>query len=555
VKGTETGRTLRGKVISPGAAFGYVIREEPITALGGEAPTLRPADVEREVARLDRAVLWVRATLESHVKEEHDPHDSDLDEILDAHLLMLDDHVFLDRVANRIHDDRVPADHAVEREFSRVANRLVVRGDPYLKARAEEIRDLCQSLRRALRNAEGDPKRQKLPRPPVIVSPCLGATAVLRARRANAVAFLTSSTALTSHGAILLRASGIPALGGVDVESAHLKTGTPVLVDATARSIVVRPTAQQRRSALELRSPVFGQGVKTAHPPQMIKLADGSTVRLLGNIDHPSQAGLCVEQRLSGIGLFRTEFMVLETGRVPTEDEQITRYESVLEQLGGLPVTIRTLDLGGDKTIAGLHQCTGPNPALGVRGLRRHILRHPDELKTQLRAILRAATGHRARVLLPMVTNAGDVLAARELLAAVKSDLVAGGVPFDDGVPVGAMIEVPAAALNIGEILPFVDFVSIGTNDLVQYLTAADRDNEEVLHYQEIATSGLEPVLRRVVEAAQSRDRQKDVSVCGELASTEEGARFLVGLGIRALSVSPAVAPVIRDALACADPR
>ncbi len=548
-----TGTTLTGAVISAGAAFGYALREDPLTPLVPDTPAIPPAAIEHEVARLTEAYLRVRTTLEDHVRDHHAPHDEDHDDILAAHLLMLDDQHFTQTIVDRIRSERIPADHAVEHAFSVVADRLVFRGDPYLQARAEEIRDLCQSLRRALGDADRSPESRQVRSPVVYVSSCLSGTAVLRARRAKAVAFVSSSRAFTSHGAILLRASGIPALGGVDLATEPLETGTPVLVNATDELLVIRPDADQLKLVTEPSPTSPRTRGKMRSRPCVIPLQDGSNVRLLANIDHPSQAGSCLDQRLSGIGLFRTEFLVLEAGRVPTEEEQLARYQSVLEQDGTLPVMIRTFDLGGDKTIAGLHRCAGPNPALGVRGLRRHILRHPDELKTQLRAILRAAIDHRVGVLLPMVTNLGDVEEARALLEASKNDLTASGEGFNTEVLRGAMIEVPAAALNLAAILPRIDFVSIGTNDLLQYLTASDRDNEEVLHYQDGESSGLTRMLELVMTSARASGRHDDVTVCGELASTSRGAQLLVDLGYRSLSISPAVAPAIRTALEAED--
>ena len=540
---------VTGVTISPGAAVGTVVRDEPPPPLEPDPPDLSADEIEREVTRFRQALLHVQATIEEHVREEHAPAESDQEDILAAHLLMLDDHHFTNAIAERIRAERIPAEHAVETSFADVASRLVFSGDPYLRARAEEIRDLSQSLRRSLRRDAVNSDRPTPRGRPVFVSSCLGATGVLRARRANAVAFVTSSTAFTSHGAILLRASGIPALGAVDLESAPLPTGTPVLVDATGGRLVIRPGASERRVLAQRALDVSRASVGPPSTPLRIALGDGSNLTLYGNIDHPSQVGYCLRERLSGVGLFRTEFLVLEAGRVPAEDEQLARYHSVLAALETLPVAIRTFDLGGDKTVSALHRCTGPNPALGVRGLRRHVLRHPEELKTQLRAILRAAAGRSIAVLLPMVTSSEDAATARELLTAVRDELRSSGVPCSTEVQLAAMIEVPSAALNLPRILPFVDFISIGTNDLIQYLTASDRDNEEVLHYQDAEVSGVKVLVDIVMTTARAAGRTADVTVCGELASTTVGARWMVAAGIRSLSISPSAAPDVREAL------
>ena len=540
---------LPGLVISPGAAFGYAIVGRPLAPLGQEAPPLALESVESEVDRLEQAVLEVRANLEEHVRQFHTPHDNDVQDILAAHMLMLDDQRFFEEIIERIRGDQLPAEFAVERTFSALAERLVMRGDRYLQARAEEVRDLSQNIRRALAAPDDSSTAASVRLPAVVLSPSLGITEALRARRLNTAAFVTSSTALTSHGAILLRAIGIPALGGVDLVSEPVDMGDPVLVDAMGGALIINPSEERKNAILRRPSSGLRSEADRSQPPLTIRLDDGSKARLLGNIDHPSQAGLCLDQRLSGIGLFRTEFMVLDAGRVPGEEEQVGVYRAVLEQLGNRPVMIRTFDLGGDKTVAGLHQCTGPNPALGVRGLRRHILRFPEEMKTQLRAILRAAEGHTVTILLPMVTDSGDLILARDLLREAKDDLAVCGEKFSDRVRVAAMIEVPSAAINIADLLPLVDAVSIGTNDLIQYLTASDRDNEAVVHYQQVQASGLEYLLQHIVDAVRAEHRLGDLAVCGEFASTTEGARLLVQLGIRSLSVFPSAAPVVREAL------
>ena len=535
-------------MISPGAAFGYAVVEQLLAPLDHEAPRIAPDSVEAEVDRLGHAVCQVRATLEDHVKQVHAPPDSDLQDIIAAHLQMLDDRRFFETITESIRHERIPAEYAVERAFRAVADRLVSGGDQYLQARAEETRDLCQNIRRSL----GSVHRPPVPvdgRRPVIISHSLSATDALRARRNNAAGFVTSSSALTSHGAILLRGSGIPSLGAVDLQHQSVETGVPVLVDGIDGRMVIQPSESTRRSVIRRSSAALRGGVDGSRPPLTVEMKDGRRIRLLGNIDHPTQAGLCLKERLSGIGLFRTEFMVLEAGRIPSEEEQVRFYRSVLSQLGDRPVMIRTFDLGGDKTVPGLHRCSGSNPALGVRGLRRHLLRHPEELKAQIRAILRAAVGHEVGILLPMVTHAGDVKEVRALLQDAEAELTRRSERFNDGAHLGAMIEVPSAAFDIAGILPLVDAVAIGTNDLVQYLTASDRDNEEVGRYLNVETSGLGTVIEHIVREARAQDRIGDVAVCGEIASTAEGARLLTRLGIRVLSVSPLSAPVVRAAL------
>ena len=204
---------------------------------------------------------------------------------------------------------------------------------------------------------------------------------MLRARKSGAVAFVTSSSAYTSHAAILLRSIGIPALGGEALSGSSIEEGTPVLVDAIRGELHIHPTERVLKTAFSVAKRLKETVAHRALPPQEAHTPDGRKIELWANIDHPTQAVLCLQHRLTGVGLFRTEFMVLDTGRIPAEEDQFWTYRQVIEQLGGRPVVFRTFDIGGDKVMAGLHDCTGPNPALGIRGLRRHLMHRPKELR------------------------------------------------------------------------------------------------------------------------------------------------------------------------------
>jgi phosphotransferase system enzyme I (PtsI) len=231
---------------------------------------------------------------------------------------------------------------------------------------------------------------------------------------------------------------------------------------------------------------------------------------------------------------------------VPNEEAQYDAYKKAAESLSDRPLVIRTFDFGADKDPGGLNECSGRNPALGMRGIRRHLLLQPDELRQQMRAILRAAVHGDISILLPVVTNLQDILLARGHLQEAKSELERTGTPHNPKVRLGAMVEIPSAALQIDQILDAVDFVSIGTNDLLQYLTASDRDNPNVLHYQQPDTAGLYRLLTLIIQAAQAKDRVEDVCVCGEMASEPEAAVALVKIGFRCLSVTPATADRVR---------
>jgi phosphotransferase system enzyme I (PtsI) len=540
---------MEGRVISSGVAFGVAHVEQPFS-FAIVPPTISPKDVEEELDRLHRATVLVRENLAEHVRGVHAPAQQDIEQIVAAHLLTLDDRPFFESIEDRIRIQRLSADRAVHEVFDAAASRLASSNDCYMRARAEDFRDICLIIRRALvHGAEAFQDRGLGGASTVLVVPHLRPSAVLRARKEGAVGFVTSSTAFSSHGAILLRAAEIPALGGVSLDDSGIHDGTPLLVDAIRGELVVRPAEDDltfARAAIDaLRSPAVN-----AHlPPVDAQLTDGRSIQLYANIDHPSQASLCPAHRLRGVGLFRTELLVADLGIVPDEESQYQTIRSLVISLAGRPLTIRTFDFGAEKEPAGLHECEGQNPALGLRGIRRHLHRHQRELRTQLSAILRAAVASDISILLPMVTNVGEVIAVRELLDEVSADLVSRGLQFNPDFRLGAMLEIPAAALRVSELFEAVDFLSVGTNDLVQYLTAADRENAAVESYQDAERSGLFQLLETVMEAARQAGREDDISVCGELASDPKGACELVRLGIRSLSVTPHAADSIREAL------
>ena len=341
----------------------------------------------------------------------------------------------------------------------------------------------------------------------------------------------------------------MPAVGGIDIPDRPLDEETPVLVDADHGEVILWPRSETIRQALDRsRMPdEISPGVPL--PPADAQTSNGVRVALWANIDNPSQIPLCFRHRLRGIGLFRTEFMALEHGRIPDESAQYKTYLDAIKSLEGRPLVIRTFDMGADKVVAGLDECTGRNPALGIRGIRRHLTRYQEEFRTQIRSILRASVDADVSIMFPMVTHAGDIHRAKAHVERVAFELDRDGVPFNRHVKWGAMIEVPSAALGIEDILHIVDFVSVGTNDLLQYLTASDRDNTAVIEYQQPETAGLFRLMRYVLDRARALGRERDVHVCGDLASDPDAATTLVRLGVVSLSINPAAAPRVRHAL------
>jgi phosphoenolpyruvate-protein phosphotransferase (PTS system enzyme I) len=539
---------VRGVTICPGIDVGTVRLVDPETTIARDV--IEPPRVSAEQQRYRRAVRTLGEQLHQHIEQYHEDSSSEAGAVLKAHEMMLNDEDLHTSVIERIASEHKNAEWAIEEEGKHLIGQFERARDPYFQARAEDVRDLVDHILGILSDKDPSCSPASFGRKQdrVLVSGRLYPSDVVLAERSGALGFATESRALSSHAALLLKGFGIPAVGDLSGLKQVAQDGDIIIVDALDGLVVLRPTPVTierylgRKAALE--------ALVAAPSPEPCTTQDGTHVHLLANIENPHQVPLALQNGLEGIGLFRTEFLVLLSDTFPTEEEQYDVYHQVVDVATGKPVTIRTFDIGADKQSPLLHRCTGQNPALGVRGIRRHLLHHPEELRTQMRAILRAAEGGDVRVLLPMVTTVDDVKEAKRHFETVKADLRAEHVPFCEDVRLGAMIEVPAAAIETGAILEQVDFVSVGTNDLLQYLTGADRDNEEVLHYNDAESSALLWLLQFIIDQAKALGRENDVMMCGEMASRPELIPRLLGLGYRSFSIAAVSASALRDAIA-----
>jgi phosphotransferase system enzyme I (PtsI) len=546
---------LRGTTICPGIGIGRA------RVLDRERFVLRseiPADqIQAERRRYNQAVKLVSDHLLEHIKEDHSNSSLSASLILKSHQAMLTDVQFHDAVRSRIVAECKNAEWALELEAKKIIVQLEASRSPYLKSRAEDVRDLIESIVDALSSTpkEYEKGAQQKAESEVLISSNLFPSSVIEAHRFLSSGFATESAALSSHAAILLKGFGIPALGEVNGLKEQVGDGDEVIVDAINSVIIIRPEPDRVQKYLDLKRQFEIPEELPVSPPIGGQTKDGAEVRLMANIDNPDQIQLMFRNQLEGVGLFRTEFFVLEGESFPTEEEQYEIYRHVFTAANGRRVVVRTFDIGGDKQIANLHYCTGQNPALGVRGVRRHLLRYPEELRIQVRAILRAAVGFPVGVMLPMVTTVDEVREVKRLFKDIKEELHGEGNVFSDEVCLGAMIEVPAAAIGITEILAEVDFVSVGTNDLLQYFVAADRDNEAVLRYEDFQNKAFLWLLRFVIERAAELGKEHEVTICGEIASNAQFVPLLLGLGFRSLSITPTSAQSIRNAIAHVDLR
>jgi phosphotransferase system enzyme I (PtsI) len=546
---------LRGTTICPGIGIGQVrVLDREFTIPRNE---ILASQVQSEQKSYSEALKTVRDHLHEHIKEAHVGSSLSSSLILKTHEAMLTDKQFHEAVLSRISNEYKNAAWALEVEGEQIIAGLEASRSPYLMSRAEDIRDLVASLADALSPTPETYKKalQKNGESEVLISDNLFPSSVMEARRFHSVAFATESAALSSHAAILLKGFGIPAIGGLRGLRESAVNGDQVIVDAVNGVIIIRPEPKTVQKYITLKQVLEVPEELPPSPPISARTKDGINVRLMANINNPDQIHLVLRNRLEGVGLFRTEFFVLETESFPTEQEQYDIYRRVFTAADGRRVVIRTFDIGGDKKIAELHYCSGQNPALGVRGIRRHLLRRPNELQTQLRAILRAAIGFPVGILFPMITTVDDIGEIKRLFENVKEKLRRENKPFSEEIQIGAMIEIPAAAISVGDILADVDFVNVGTNDLLQYFVAADRDNDAVLRYENFENKAFLWLLGFIIERAAELGKEKNVTICGEVASNPELIPLLLSLGFRSLSITPTSAKSTRNTIANTDLR
>jgi phosphoenolpyruvate-protein phosphotransferase (PTS system enzyme I) len=532
---------VTGIPMAPGLAVGSALFHSeldvdiPVTAILEQ-------DVPAEQARLRTAMTAVRAQLaavERRIEQEVGASDA---RIFSVQGLLLEDPSFGMGIESRIAEALVNAEVAVRDEVATWSTRLAAVSGAGDRDPGADLRDVGRQLLRALvgRAHElslGDGERV------VLVTRELLPSDAAAVDRAHLAAIITASGGVASHAAILARGLGIPAVTGVDVAALPARGGRWI-VDGSAGLVIVNPTpadlAQAEQKSQDYQH--FRQELM-AQSGGYACTADGVAIELLLNVENFEELPAELLEDLRGIGLYRTEFLFMHRPFFPSEEEQYRHYVGALERVGESEITFRTIDVGGDKPLPYLSVPHEPNPVLGWRGLRLS-LEWPDMFYAQLRALLRASAHGSIRILLPMLTMVEEFRRARAILNEIQSDLRRRGVPFDPDVPLGAMVEVPAAALAARCLAEEADFLSIGTNDLSQYALAVDRNNARVASLYQPLHPGVLQLLRMVVEAGDATDTP--VSLCGEMAGDPEATLLLLGLGLRSFSMSPYHLPVVK---------
>lgn len=535
-------KIFKGTPVSPGVAEGRVYLYQAFTCDVYET-YVQSGEEAAALERYEQAVRAADAEL-LHLIASFSADNADKAKIFAAHREILSDEEVDDEIRSAIHNDRQAADFAVNRVYTEFALLLSKVEDALIAARATDIRDVRNRLIRIL-HGEAEKNLSSLRSPVVVVAHDLLPSDTATLDRQNVLAIVTEVGGSTSHSAILARSFGIPAVLGVpDVTEAFLD-GANVAVDAMSGEVYLEPDETVRRSICHKREAFLQDRQDAArYLSDRGALRDGTPVEIGLNIG--SGAETAPLRYCDFIGLFRTEFLYMQADRLPDEDAQFRAYRDVLQKAGSKPVTIRTLDVGGDKTLPGLSLPKEENPFLGCRALRL-CLRNRDLFLTQLRAILRASIYGKLWVMFPMVGSMDDLRAAKDALGEAMRMLDQRGIAYDKGIQTGVMIEIPSVALMAADIAAECDFASVGTNDLCQYLHAADRMNPDVKAYYQSFSPAMFRTLRMIFDAFAAAG--KPVSVCGEMAGNPTAAPVLAGLGLRKFSMNAGSVASVKRAL------
>jgi phosphotransferase system enzyme I (PtsI) len=538
----------KGIPVSPGVAVGTAFCIHEIF-VNPDTKRLEDHEITAELANFetarDKAAGELRA-LQTKV-EQQVGHDEAA--IFGVHESILRDAAFTSKVRGWIVSDRFSAPSALARLLDEYTALFARTNDEYLKERLNDLRDVIVRVSSHL-SAQQVPDDNLLQGPVIIVADELLPSQAVALGNIDVRGIVTQAGSQTSHAAIIARSRGIPAISGVRGILRQVKTGDTLVIDGRGGHVLVNPDAEQRSAYLKLEREFFLlKDQLAANRDQPARTADGTELELLANVNSPADSKAAAHMGASGVGLFRTEYIYLTHPDVPDEEEQFIAYRDVIEASPNRCVTIRTLDIGGDKTVPYLgHTHQEANPFMGWRSIRLSF-EHPEFFATQLRAILRAAAdahakGGRVRIMFPMITTLEEIRKVRAMVRRASQQLLDEGQPCVE-IPVGMMLEVPAAAISINDMLPHVDFVSIGSNDLVQYLMAADRDNPKVSHLCQPLAPPVLKTLASVIKACRRAD--KPITLCGEMAGQPRAFVLLFAMGLRSFSMSPAFIPSMKD--------
>jgi len=519
---------FRGIGVSSGIVIGKVFRLEKVTY--DIKPTwVRDAEVEQEVDRFLEALQTSKEQLQTIRQRIESIADTDHAQIINAHLMMMEDNMLVDETVEYIRRHRLSAEWSLKRVLDKLREQFNNMEDSYLKERKDDLTHIGNRIFNNL-FGYGHTNLADLREDVIVVAHDLSPADTAQMRKERVIGFVTEIGSKTSHTAIMAHSLEIPAVVGVAGVYGAVKTGESLILDGISGIVHVSPAQDVFISYLEK------QRRFKYYERELLKMkdlpaitTDHKKVTLMANIEFVSELKAVIERGGEGIGLFRTEFLYMNRYYLPSEAEHFRAYKTLAEQTAPYPSTVRTLDLGGDKFISQLDVYDELNPVLGLRAIRL-CLEHVDLFKTQLRAILQASTFGTLKIMYPMISGIDELRSANAVLEEVKADLRQEGIPFDEEIEVGIMIEIPSAAMTSDILAKEVDFFSIGTNDLIQYSIAIDRVNKNVAYLYEPLHPGILRLISQTIEAAHSN--HIPVGMCGEMASDPKYTLLLLGMGL-----------------------
>jgi phosphoenolpyruvate-protein phosphotransferase (PTS system enzyme I) len=540
---------IRGTGVSPGIAVGEVMLSQQVVFT--ERKDIISSDkVNAEIKRLDRAVERTGR----HIKELRDQIKKKLGTehsfIFEAHLLILKDESLMQSLKKIIREDKCRSEWAisqVNKEYTRIFETI---SDEYFRQRKDDITDVLSKI---YINLEGkvfdfrDDKKDKV----LVAHDLLPSEAAHRLSKGNIIAVALDMGGTTSHTAILARSLNIPAVMGLSHVTQKVKNGDLLIVDGSDGEVIINPPPVTRREFFS-KQEKYEDYRRALQKTAALKSETLDNVEFvpLANIELPDEVKMALSLGAEGIGLFRTEFIFFQSRDLPSEEDHYKAYSQIAKKASPLPVYIRTMDIGGEKNLPQMKIEKEPNPALGLRAIR-FSLKEREIFKTQIRAILRASVYKNVRILIPMITGIEEIEEVKLIMEEVKQELRNGKKKFDEQIPLGVMIEVPAAAAITDKLIKEVDYVSVGTNDLIQYYLAVDRSNELVSYMFNPLHPSVLRLLKFIISSV--HEAGKEVTLCGEMAADPLSAIVLLGLGLRKFSMNPIFIPKVKKALRSVD--